>query len=417
MGARSVIFVAYGFPPHGGPGVQRSAKFVKYLPELGWHPLVITTTPGANPVQDPSLLDDVDPNIIVHRVPGFSIERLRVCATAYHLDRPVVMLNLLLQIPDAMRFWARNARKTVATIIEEQRPRCIYTSSGPFSSHLVGLWAKRHYGIPWFADFRDPWSENLLVPYLPGYRRFNRHLEKRVLASADRVACVSRPWLDDLQRNLGAQPEKFVFLPNGYDDDDIGPLPLPARTDRFTIMHLGSLYRNRRPAKLVEAIRLIIASNRIPASQLRVVFVGKNASGAVPTERPFETQDYVEHRALKQLYADSDVLLLILATSRANSGNYSGKLFEYLACNRPILGIVPPGGVAESLIQHTRTGIAVGGDIDAIANAVSVLYDRWKAGNTDWSPRWNIIRQYTRRNLAARLGSELDRIVSLRDSA
>jgi len=78
-------------------------------------------------------------------------------------------------------------------VIQAERPDIIYTTSGPYSNHLVGLWAQRRFHIPWLADFRDPWSQNLLTPYLPGYRILNRKLERKVLAATDRVVCVSAP--------------------------------------------------------------------------------------------------------------------------------------------------------------------------------------------------------------------------------
>jgi glycosyltransferase involved in cell wall biosynthesis len=275
------------------------------------------------------------------------------------------------------------------------------------------MWSRRRFHIPWFADFRDPWSQNLLMPYLPGFRALNRRIERQVLAEADRVACVSKPWLDDLRKNLGGQSEKFLVLPNGYDTTEIRPLPMPAKTDRFTLTHLGSFYRNRRPDALIRAIELLVDSGRIRVSDIRVLFVGKNARNCVPDVPPFEVRGYVAHKELGRFRAQTDVFLLILAASPDNLGNHSGKLFEYLASNRPILGIVPPGGVAESLIEETRTGIAVDGDVDAIVNAIELLYNQWRAGNPNWNPQWDIIRRYSRRNLTACLAAEFDRMVGM----
>ena len=117
---------------------------------------------------------------------------------------------------------------------------------------------------------------------------------------------------------------------------------------------------------------------------------------------------------MNHIRGECNAFLLILATSSTNIGNYSGKLYEYLASNRPILGIVPPGGVAEQLIQKTRTGITSTGDVDAIADAVETLFQQWRLGVPDWNPNWDSIRQYTRRSLTNRLAAEFDRLVDLR---
>ncbi len=217
------------------------------------------------------------------------------------------------------------------------------------------------------------------------------------------MASVSQPWLAGLQANLGTDPEKFIRLPNGFDDADIRPLPYPEQGGQFTLTHLGSFYRNRRPDPVITAVKQLIKSGRIPESALRLLFIGKNARQFVPQEAPFEIHDYVPHKALEQFRRQSHALLLILATSAGNMGNHSGKLFEYMASNRPILAIVPPGGVAQAVIEESRTGIAVDGDIEAIAGAIETLYRQWKQGMAEWSPDWEIINRYTRRNLTRRL--------------
>jgi glycosyltransferase involved in cell wall biosynthesis len=236
----------------------------------------------------------------------------------------------------------------------------------------------------------------------------NRRMERQVLAAADRVACVSEPWLNDLFANLGKQREKFIVLPNGYDDEDIQPSPLPGPGDQFTLTHLGSFYRNRRPDQIIQAVSRLIADGRIPTQALRVQFVGKNARSFVPDTPPFIVSDYVPHDELDTFRAQSHAFLLILATTHDNIGNYSGKLFEYLAANRPILAIAPRQGVAQQLIEKTRTGIVVSEEPAEIAWAIETLYRQWKANYPDWKPAWEIIQQYNRRSLTARLASEFD---------
>ena len=409
---RTVLFIAYNFPPHGGAGVQRSTHFVRYLPDFGWRPLVITATEDASMVQDCSLLAKLPDEALIYRVPGFSISRLQLRARRFKLDRAVVGLNLLLQLPDPNVFWARNAFRVAEAVIEQHNPNLVYTTSGPYSSHLIGRWIREKYGIPWLADFRDPWSRNLLMPYLPGYRALNRHLERQVLDSADRVACVSEPWLGDLRQNCSDERDKFVTITNGYDENDVDALPMPSGQAKFTIGHFGTFYTNRRPDQLVAAIDKLIDSNRIEGQALRVLFVGKNAQTKVPDRPPYETHGYVPHRDLARFRQGTEVLLLILATSPENVGNYSGKIYEYIASNRPILAIVPEGGVAQQLIEDSRTGIAVNGDVEAIAGAIEQLHQQWQAGFPDWNPNWDVIRRYTRRNLTARLAAEFDKMAA-----
>lgn len=411
MGTRRVLFLAYNFPPHGGPGVQRSLKFVKYLPEFGWQPVVLSAAEQAGPLLDHTLLADIPSGVPVWRLPAFNIQSLLLAANRLGMKRAAVLLNLLLQIPDSGIFWARRARQAAKELIAKTRPDAIYSSSGPNSSHLAARWIQQDSGLPWLADFRDPWSTNLVIPYLPGYRSFNRWLERGVLASADRVACVSEPWLEDLQANLGARADKFVLIPNGYDPDDLPQLSRPGTAGPFTITHTGSLYRNRRPDDFLAAVELLLEQGELDREQIRVRFIGRDSARHIPQAAPYEALDYVPHGELVKYLGETHVLLLLLDTAPQNIGNYSGKLYEYMATNRPVLGIVPPGGVAQVLIESTRTGLAVGNEPEQIAAALLRLYKAWQAGFPDFEPDWGEIQQYSRRNLTARLAQEFDSLV------
>ena len=416
MADRRVLFLAYNFPPHGGPGVQRSLKFVKYLPEFGWQPVVLSAAEQAGPVLDPSLQGDIPAGLPVQRLPAFNIQSLLAGGERLGLKRAAVLLNLLLQIPDPGIFWARRARQAARQLVARTRPDLIFSTSGPNSSHVAARWIQQDSGLPWLADFRDPWSANLVIPYLPGYRALNRRLERRVLAAADRVTCVSQPWLADLQANLPPNQAgpvgKFVLIPNGYDPDDLPQLPKPAASGPFTITHTGSLYRNRRPDSFLAAVQLLLERGQIAREQIRVRFIGRDSASQIPMAAPYEAIGYVPHAELAGYLGETHVLLLLLDPSPENAGNYSGKLYEYIAANRPVLGIVPPGGVAQALIESTRTGLAVGGDPEQIAAAILSLKRAWQAGFPDFAPDWGEIQQYSRRRLTARLAQEFDSLVS-----
>ena len=409
---KTVLFITYNFPPAGGAGVQRSLKFIKYLPQFGWQPVVITAMPENYPIHDESLWKDIPENTPIYRAKSYDINGLRPFFTRFKLAKIITAINIMLMLPDAAIFWTYSARSTIRKAIQQHQPSLIYSSSGPASAHILARWAKKTFTLPWLADFRDPWSENLLSPYLPGYRSINRKMEKEILAAADSVACVTQPWLDDLKHNLGRNIDKFFVLPNGYDEADVQPLPYPSDNSRFTLTYLGSFYRNRRPNNLIKAIETLIQTQRIPVVDIRVLFIGKNVRQFVPHIPPFEVHNYVPHEQLNYFRLQSDAFILLLDTSPKNIGNHSGKLFEYMASNRPILGIVPKGGAAQHLIEETRTGISVGDDVEEIAEAINKLYEQWKRKQFIWNPDWNVIRQYTRRKLTQRLAAEFERLTT-----
>ena len=406
---KKALFIVYSFPPSGGPGVQRPTKFVKYLPEFGWQAIVLTTTPEAYPVLDETLLSDIPPNTPVYRQKSYDVRALRPTFERLNMGKVLSGINTALQLPDAAIFWARFARKRVQHVIAEHQPDIIFSSSPPASAHLLARWAHHECDIPWVADFRDPWSQNPLHPYPPGYQTLNRWLENKVLTDADSVTTVSPPIVKMLQTLSGCK-EVVHLLENGYDEDVVRHPP--PNTRQFTITYTGEFSPLRRPDALVQAVVQLVESGRIPASEFRLRFAGKNPPKYIPYRLPFQQLGYLSHQELNDIRRDSDVLLLLLSNSPAARGNYTGKLFEYLASNRPILTISRPDNVAAQLVKQARAGRVVPHDSDQIAETIEVMYRAWKMKRFEHAPDWELISQFSRRNLTQRLAGIFDSLLS-----
>lgn len=406
---KRVLFIAYSFPPAGGPGVQRPAKFVKYLPQFDWQPVVLTVTPGAYPVLDATLMADIPLETPVYRLKSYDVRALRPIFEKLHLSKALSAVNATMQLPDAAMFWARFARSTIRSIIEKHHPDIFFSTSPPASAHLLAQWAHHTFGLPWVADFRDPWSENPLHPYPPGYKILNRRMESRVLANADGITTVSPPLVDMLQR-LSGRESTVHLIENGYDDDVVR-FP-PPQTRQFTITYTGEFSPLRRPDAFVQAIDQLTRTNRIPPEDWRVCFAGKNPPQYIPDRLPFQQLGYLNHQQLNDIRRDSDLLLLLLSNSPAARGNYTGKLFEYLASDRPILAIARSDNVAGQLVSRVRAGRTVPHDPDQIADAIEAFYRAWKAGRFDHDPDWAVIEQFNRYNLTKRLASLFDSLTS-----
>jgi glycosyltransferase involved in cell wall biosynthesis len=405
---KSVLVINYDFPPAGGPGVQRVLKFVKYLPCFGWHPIVVTARPEDYPVLDVTLNADVPSDTPIFRTRGFDINQLRPAFERVRLGKVLSAVNAGLLLPDSNLVWANMARSVVKQAIETHQPCAMITSSPPHSTQLLGMWAHRTFGLPWIADLRDPWSENRLFPYFIGYRGYNRWLEWQVISQATLVTTVSQPLAESFAR-FADQPNKIRVIENGYDEEDIELLPAP-QTARFTIAYTGEFSRVRRPDLFIEAIDRLVRDGQIPLTELRVVFAGKNTPRFVPSRPPYEQLGYLMHNELNLVRRETDLLLLMLPDTAEGRGLYTGKLFEYLACNRPTLVIAGPDNVAAELVARAKAGIATEYDSDKIMVAVLEYYRAWKAGRFDYAPNWDIIHHFTRRNLAGILTQALDRI-------
>jgi glycosyltransferase involved in cell wall biosynthesis len=238
MTGRRVLLVAYYFPPLGGAGVQRSLKFAKYLPELGWQPTVLTCSTGMRYTQDPSLTADIPAGLQVER--ASVLEPWRPLLRSHRLT---LFLNRWLSLPDRQIGWFPLAYRKGLKWLRGGFFSAIYTTAAPYTAHLLGLRLKRATGLPWIADFRDEWTQNPSLPNpSPLYRRLNKTWERQVLTEADRVLSVSEPITEGLQKLVEpTQRGKFHTLTNGYDPADFPAQSENRSSQKFTVVYTGSL--------------------------------------------------------------------------------------------------------------------------------------------------------------------------------
>ena len=424
-----VLIVTYYFPPAGGPGVQRVLKTVRYLRDAGFEPVVLTVEDGAYPSRDPALAADVPDGVEVIRTrapdPFALYARLtgRGAADAVPtgavggggpMSRLALWLRANVFLPDARVGWvpfARHAgRERLGRAARLADPfAAVVTSGPPHSVHLVGRRLQKT-GVPWVADFRDPWTGINFYHDLPmsaAARSLDRRLERRVLRQADAVTTVSPTWARLLERRGGLAPGAVAVVHNGVDAADLGAAEGEAvRRDAFVLAHVGSLYATRNPTAVWEAVHQLRASGR--ADRLVVRLVGKTDSAvrqsAEASGAPVEVVPYVTHAEAVREQARAALLLLSVEPFPADGGMITGKLYEYLASGRPVLGVGPPGGDAAALLAETAGGtMHARDDVDGVAAEVLRQYRAWDAGAPLAGAAWPAVAPYTRRAQTARL--------------
>lgn len=394
---KNVLFIAYNFPPCGGPGVQRSLKFIKYLTKSKHNPIIVTTFENSYPVIDKSLIKDIPENVLIYRAKTFDINKYRIHFSKIGLGKLHGFLNTLIAIPDTAIFWSFFSRSLISKIILDHKPDIIYTTSGPYSAHLLGLWIKKKYNLPWIADFRDPWSLNQFVKYLPFYRKINKYLEGKVLTNADKVVCVSEFDCFNFS-NLAKTKNIIEVIHNGFDKDDFknfGDI-IHNKTDTFTILYTGNFSSTRKPTKFIDAIRYLYNEKLIECDSIKLLFAGSNLERFLTNDVFIKNLGYVEHKELETLRRTSNLLLLLQDSSIKTIGDYSGKIFEYIASGIPIVAITNPNSVVVNLIKITNTGFTVEDDINSIANCILNIYKDYKNNNNNFQPNWTEIDKYSR---------------------
>jgi glycosyltransferase involved in cell wall biosynthesis len=405
---RRVLVLAYFFPPLGGAGVQRTLKTLKYLPEHGWRSTVVTTASQAYPVSDPSLLDEIPSGTRVVRAaePAVWGRLLRLVLMACDLLR-LRALRGLVAWPDEMLGWGPFAFAATLREVRRSRPDVLYSTSAPYTAHLVAWGVHRVTGIPWVADFRDEWSNNPHGEQPPLVRRLNRLVERAITRAAARITVVA-----DYFDMAGAPPDHVTVIPNGVDEDDLDGVPPPAaRPDRrLRLSHVGTLYGDRDCAPVLAAMRRLVDAGRLDRDDIELRIVGNDWLAGLQDRVAvgLSRTGYVDHRAAVTEMRQADALLFYVApTSLAPSG----KIFEYLASERPILCVAHPDNLAARLVREWDAGIwAAPGDGDAIERALLTLVERRRAGDLPASPevRRRTLERYSRRALAGRLAAVLE---------
>lgn len=438
---KKVLVVTYYFPPSGGAGVQRTLKFVKYLPAHGWQPVVLTARDADYPAYDPTLEREVPAEARVYRTPIMEPYRLYRRLTGRRADEAMDIVSLTRDerqrrsfkervaeavrawvfIPDARVGWVPFAVRDGLRVVRQEQVAAIYSSAPPYSCHLIGLCLKLLTGLPWVADFRDSWVGWLSAaqrPLLP--RAVDCYLEHLVLARADVILTVTQGVADDLaSRHPRLRNGRWRHLPNGYDGADFeGLKPLP-RSRRLVITYAGSLYGHRNPEGLLRAAKQLAAE--VPSLHRHLVlrFVGRTGGFVEQMLRDpslqgmVELVPYVPHAQSLRFLLSSDLLLLIIDDTPANKGIVTGKLYEYLGARKPILALAPEGEAA-SLIRSLGVGVVVPPQEEhRIACALKDIYARWQAGTLRLSAIDSArVAAFDRRLLAKQLAAVLDELAT-----
>jgi glycosyltransferase involved in cell wall biosynthesis len=386
------------FPPAGGGGVQRPLKFASHLPALGIETHVLAP-------DDPKWMhEDADlplpTQAWIHRA-RYVGPRGRRIADEQHgrsgMELALMRASTLgrrLLLPDENVTWNATAIPKAIALARNEGIDVVLTTSPPGSVHLIGAAVQKATGVKWVADLRDSVAmhahrstEGIGARAKQKARAGVAHLVAR---QADAIVCAAESIAVETR---GLKPRgRVVTITNGCDFDDFAGLEY-TRGDRFRLTHAGSFFGKRDPKPFLRAL----AESGI--EDVTVRFLGDFRPGdrefmeSLGLSDRVELIDHVPRRESLRLQRESDVLVLLIPEAGGRGrGVLSGKVFEYLAAERPVLAVVPEDGAAAELIRDTGAGIVAGPeDVPAIRDALVSLHARWRAGElegTPLSPAW-----------------------------
>jgi glycosyltransferase involved in cell wall biosynthesis len=392
------LIVSYYFPPAGGGGVQRVLKLCKHLPAFGWDVDVLAPDDPKWVAHDPGLAAEIPAGTVVHRARyhGPSDERpaADVLAGATGLSGVATRAGLYgrqLLLPDPRVVWVPNAAQAAVRIVRERSASVVLTTSPPSSAHMIGNVVARRTGVPWIADLRDSWLAN-------PHRRYERRavrakravletMARRTFARVSGLTTVTETIAEEA-RALAPSGTPAAVISNGCDFDEFAGLE-HTRSDRLRILHAGFFFGVRSPRPFLEALSGLLADRPELRELVEARFVGgfrtadREWAETLGLGASLRIDGFLPHdQALAAMKAADALLLLIPRAGGLGLSVLSGKIFEYLAAERPVLALVPPEGIAADLLRSTGFArVADPDDVGAIRRGLEELVRDWQAGD------------------------------------
>ena len=435
---KRVLIISYYWPPTGGSGVQRWVKFAKYLPAEGWQPVIYTPENPEQLAVDASLEAEVptEAEIIRRRIvepyemykkllrkSGHSKEVVEVnpvnAQNKSFLQKVAMWIRGNFFRPDPRCLWIRPSVRFLKKYLKEHPVDLIVSTGPPQSMHMIGRKLARETGLPWIADFRDPWTKIFYFKHLSMTRateRWHHKMEKKVLDDATAVVAVSPLVQQDFQAMTQTPVE---LITNGFDECDFHQEPFKMAEggpqQLFTITHTGLFAADGNPTVLWEVLAEKCRTCEEFRKSLRINLIGKTdeqiikaAHDAGLGENVYDL-GYQHHARAVDEQRKASLLILPLRKEPEYKAVLPGKLFEYMASYRPILGIGQPDGAMSMILDSTKTGVVFDWeDKVAIAKYIDECWEKHLEGSL--RVEGSDISQFTRRNLTRRMAQLFDKL-------
>lgn len=386
---RKVLYIAYYFPPMGLSGVQRTLKFVKYLPSYGWKPTVLTVGPTAYFASDHSLLAEVEKaGVEVIRTGSFDVNFL--LKNRGVVKMPPEWIRKLLQflgdtffIPDTKIGWKRKAVKAASALLEKEHFDLIFATAPPQTDFLIGLKLKKRFNLPLVVEYRDAWLNYPFKYYpTPLHRYLHRRLERKVLKAAHHIIVTQRRMKENiLKTHQDFSYNDISIISQGYDSEDFEKKKTkPKKSRRMTIAHAGTFYGGRNPKLLIQALHNVTKEDAHLRGRIELLLIGNERAVDKKLVQQLGLQNdvtftgYVEHKKCTELLQGADVLWFV----NDNDLSSPGKLYEYFGTQKPILASIVDSYIKQLVLECNAAYCVPLDDLKAHETALIDLLKKYK---------------------------------------
>ena len=419
--------------------MQRWVKFAKYLPSEGWQPVIYTPENPEQLAVDHSLEAEIpeDTEIIKTHVTepyelykrflkrsGHSKEAVEVnpvnAQNKSLAQKAAMWIRGNLFRPDPRCLWIRPSVRFLKKYLEEHPVDLIVSTGPPQSMHLIGRRLAEETGLPWIADFRDPWTKIFYFKHLAmtkATERWHHRMEKKVLDDATAVVAVS-PLVQQEFQAMTQTPVELIT--NGYDEcdfpDERNTAAAGGPDKDFTVTHTGLFAADGNPTVLWEVLAEKCADDADFRSKLKIKLIGKTDEQIIKAidnaglKENLTDLGYQPHNIAVEEQRQASLLILPLRKEPEYRAVLPGKLFEYLASCRPIFGIGQTDGAMSMILNQTKIGVVLDwNDKEGIRNHIDNCWTRHLEGRLETDSA--DISGFTRRSLTRQMAKLFDRSV------
>ncbi len=400
---KKVLIITYNWPPSGGIALLRCLKFAKYLRNFGWEPVIYTASNAHYPYTDDNNFKDIPEGITILKQPilePFALFKklsgrkkdealnnvVHVRTHKSFIDNFAIWVRGNFFIPDARSLWVKPSVKYLSKWLKENQVDAILSDGPPHTNTLIACKLALKTGLPWLADFQDPWTQVDYYPLLKiGKRADRKHhkLEQLCFKTANKTTIASPSWKKDLE-GIGAHNVDVIYY--GYDEDDFKNLEFE-KSPKFTISHAGLLGFDRHPENFLKSIQKVLNDGEIEKSEIEIVLAGQVDFSVLETIKALDLEEivtlpgHISRMDALRLMVRSHLLLLPLNKAANANGRLPGKLYEYLRARAQILVLGSIHSDAAGIIHRTQGGITVDyDDYKSTLTYVKNLISKWKSG-------------------------------------
>jgi len=425
MTSLNVLVIAYYFPPMGLSGVQRISKFIKYLPEFGWCPIVLTSNSPIYYAFDDSLLNELEAkNIKIYRTDE-DLSKIKKEKGNRKINYPSKfrqkiqsrLLQTVLQ-PDSRRIWAKYAIQKAEQIFSENQIDAILATAPPFTDFLIANKLSKQYDIPYILDYRDLWVDNPYYFYAtPFHKNYAITLEEKILLNASRTIVITRDMKNRMiNRYRFLNHNDISIIPHGFDKEDFILAQNNAKkSKKFVVTHSGVFSADLTPKYFFKAVNALINEKPEIKNDLEIRLIGilqKNYLKQIEKlglSDIIKTTGYIEHIEAVQNLIEADVLWFMVPNSIVTPSRF----YEYLGAKKPMI-ISSPVSDLTKIAESTNGAIITNfNDADAIKSSILNLYNKWKVNQLPKVDEKSI-EKFERKLLTQQLAKELAYSVKFR---